>query len=56
VTVLLSEQNVDFAFDLATRGYVIDTGSIVFEGSIEELRDRDDLLEQYLAVSSGDVA
>lgn len=54
VTVLLSEQNVSFAFDLATRGYVIDTGSIVFEGSIDELQDRDDLLEQYLAVSVGE--
>lgn len=56
VTVLLSEQNVNFAFDLATRGYVIDTGSIVFEGSIEELQSREDLLEKYLAVSSADVA
>ncbi|SEV97098.1 ABC transporter ATP-binding protein [Natrinema salifodinae] len=56
VTVLLSEQNVTFAFDLATRGYVIDTGSIVFEGSIEEIREREDLLEQYLAVSPEEVA
>lgn len=55
VTVLLSEQNVNFAFDLATRGYVIDTGKIVFEGSIEELRNREDLLEQYLAVSPEEV-
>lgn len=51
VTVLLSEQNVNFAFDLATRGYVIDTGSIVFEGLVEDLQSREDLLEQYLAVS-----
>ncbi|WP_226481793.1 ABC transporter ATP-binding protein [Natrinema amylolyticum] len=56
VTVLLSEQNVNFAFELATRGYVIDTGSIVFEGSIEEIRERDDLLEKYLAVSPEEVA
>ncbi|QCS43078.1 ABC transporter ATP-binding protein [Natrinema versiforme] len=56
VTVLLSEQNVTFAFELATRGYVIDTGSIVFEGSIEEIRERDDLLEKYLAVSPEEVA
>ncbi len=55
VTVLLSEQNVTFAFALATRGYVIDTGSIVFEGTIDELQDRDDLLEQYLAVSPEEV-
>lgn len=56
VTVLLSEQNVNFAFDLVTYCYVIDTESIVFEGSIEALRDHDDLLEQYLAVPSEDVA
>lgn len=56
VTVLLSEQNVSFAFELATRGYLIDTGEIVFEGPIEELREREDLLEQYLAVSPEDVA
>lgn len=55
VTVLLSEQNVNFAFELATRCYVIDTGDIVFEGPIEELQDRDDLLEKYLAVSPDEV-
>ncbi|WP_331235533.1 ABC transporter ATP-binding protein [Natronorarus salvus] len=55
VTVLLSEQNVTFAFALATRSYVIDTGSIVFEGTIDELQDRDDLLEQYLAVAPEEV-
>lgn len=56
VTVLLSEQNVNFAFDLATRGYVIDTGSIEFEGSIDEIQSREDLLEKYLAVSPDEVA
>ena len=56
VTLLLSEQNVNFAFDLATRGYIIDTGEIVYEGSIEELQQRDDLLERYLAVSPEEIA
>jgi len=56
VTVLLSEQNVNFAFELATRCYVIDTGSIVFEGDIEELQEREDLLEKYLAVSPEEVS
>ncbi|WP_458187962.1 hypothetical protein [Haladaptatus sp. NG-WS-4] len=40
VTVLLTEQNVDFAFDVADRSYVIDNGQVVFEGSVEELRSR----------------
>jgi len=55
VTVLLSEQNVAFAFALASRAYVIDTGSIAFEGTIEELQGRDELLERYLAVSPEEV-
>ena len=54
VTVLLTEQNVDFAFDLAERGYIMDTGQIVFDGTVEEIRDRDDLLETYLSVGSAD--
>ena len=56
VTVLLSEQNVNFAFELATRGSLIDTGEIVFEGPIDKLQEREDLLEQYLAVSPEEVA
>ncbi|MGQ3328532.1 MULTISPECIES: ABC transporter ATP-binding protein [Halorubrum] len=54
VTVLLTEQNVDFAFDLAERGYIMDTGQIVFDGTVEEIRDREDLLETYLSVGTAD--
>ncbi len=52
MTVLLAEQNVNFAVELAERAYIIDTGEIVYDGSIEELTEQDDLLETYLAVSS----
>lgn len=51
VTVLLTEQNVQFALDLAEYAYVIDKGSNVWEGSVSDLRERDDLLEEYLSVS-----
>jgi len=54
VTVLLTEQNVEFAFDLAERGYIMDTGEIVFDGTVAEIRDREDLLETYLSVGSAD--
>jgi len=54
VTVLLTEQNVDFAFDLAERGYIMDTGQIVFDGTVAEIRDREDLLETYLSVGTAD--
>ncbi|NEU57782.1 ABC transporter ATP-binding protein [Halorussus sp. MSC15.2] len=51
VTVLLTEQNVQFALDLAERAYIIEKGSNVWEGSVPDLRERDDLLEEYLSVS-----
>jgi branched-chain amino acid transport system ATP-binding protein len=51
VTVLLTEQNVQFALDLAERAYVIEKGSNVWGGSVAELRERPDLLEEYLSVS-----
>ena len=54
VTVLLTEQNVDFAFDLAERGYIMDTGEIVFDGTVEEIQAREDLLETYLSVGTAD--
>lgn len=52
VTVLMTEQNVRFAFDIAERGYIIDRGEIVFEGQVEEIRSRESLLKKYLSVSS----
>ncbi|PSQ14429.1 ABC transporter ATP-binding protein [Halobacteriales archaeon QS_8_69_73] len=54
VTVLMTEQNVEFALDLGERAYIIDTGSNVWNGSVEELRDREDLLEEYLSVGTGE--
>ncbi|WP_435180101.1 ABC transporter ATP-binding protein [Halorussus sp. AFM4] len=51
VTVLLTEQNVQFALDLAERAYIIEKGSNVWDGSVPELREREDLLEEYLSVS-----
>ena len=50
VTVIITEQNVEFALSLSERAYIIESGENAWEGTIEELRDRDDLLEQYLSV------
>jgi len=47
-TVLLIEQNVRAALDLADRGYVLDQGEIVYSGAVDELED--DILQQYLVV------
>lgn len=55
VTVLLTEQNVQFAFDLAERGYIIDNGGIVFEGTTEEIQADEELMNDYLSVSSSEL-
>jgi urea transport system ATP-binding protein len=49
LAILLVEQNVGFALDLATRGYVMEKGSIVAEGSAEELGS-EQILSRYLSV------
>ena len=54
VTVIITEQNVDFALDLSERAYIIEKGSNVWDGTVDELQDRDDLLEQYLSVGSAE--
>jgi len=52
VTVLMTEQNVEFALELSERSYIVDRGSNVWEGPIDQLRQRDDLLEEYLSVGA----
>ncbi len=50
LTVLLAEQNQKAALDLSDRGYVIDNGSIRYHGSIEDLRENEDVRKKYLLV------
>lgn len=56
VTVLITEQNVDFALDLSERAYIIEKGSNAWEGTVEDLRGREDLMEEYLSVSVAEEA
>ncbi|MGH2723405.1 MAG: ABC transporter ATP-binding protein [Actinomycetota bacterium] len=44
VAVLLVDQHVDMALDVASRAYFIERGEIRFSGPAEDLRGRDDLL------------
>ena len=48
VTMLLVEQNARLAFDIADFGYVMETGQVVMEGSVERLRQSRDIREFYL--------
>jgi branched-chain amino acid transport system ATP-binding protein len=47
-TILLVEQNAKAALAVADRGYVMETGSVVLEGSSEELLDNRDVQRAYL--------
>jgi branched-chain amino acid transport system ATP-binding protein len=47
-TMLIVEQNANLALDLATRGYVLESGQIVLEGTSDELRTNDAVREAYL--------
>jgi branched-chain amino acid transport system ATP-binding protein len=50
LTILLVEQNVREALDLSDRGYVLQTGRIVGEGSGEELLESDMFREAFLGI------
>jgi len=50
VTILLSEQNVEFSLECANRAYIIDQGRIVYTDTIENLRQDADAMKRYLAV------
>ena len=50
VTILLAEQNMRFCLKVVDDAAVIDKGRIVFQGSIAELREREDVTKRYLAI------
>ena len=49
-TVLLVEQNVELALDIADRAYVLDQGTVVHQASARELLADDDIKERYCSV------
>jgi branched-chain amino acid transport system ATP-binding protein len=50
VTILLTEQDVSFAFDLASRNYVISRGKIIAEGTSQELLSDELIRKTYLGL------
>ncbi len=50
LTMLICEHNVGLATALSDRAYVMDKGTIRYEGTIEELRRNDEVREKYLMV------
>jgi branched-chain amino acid transport system ATP-binding protein len=50
ITVLLVEQNVYHSLSMAVRGYVLENGSIVLEGSGRDLLNNSHVREAYLGI------
>jgi branched-chain amino acid transport system ATP-binding protein len=48
VTVLLSEQNASMALAISSRGYVLENGSIVMQGSATELSGNEEVRKAYI--------
>ena len=48
VSILMVEQNANMALSIADRGYVLQTGCIVLEGSASELAGHEELRRAYL--------
>lgn len=48
VTILLVEQNAARALSVANRGYVLETGRIILQGSAKELADNEQVRKAYL--------
>jgi branched-chain amino acid transport system ATP-binding protein len=49
-SILLVEQNVELALDVASRGYVLEAGRVTLEGSAAELRANPAVVAAYLGV------
>ena len=47
-TVLLIEQNAKMALSISNRAYVLETGSVVFSGTGQELLESDEIQKAYL--------
>lgn len=50
LTVLMTEQDIGFAFDLAKRNYVLSQGHIMAEGSPDELLSNEVVRKSYLGM------
>ena len=50
VSTLLVEQKLSIALDIAHRVYVMGHGQIVFEGTPDQLKERDDVRKEWLEV------
>ena len=50
LTILLAEQNIEFATRISDRAYIIEKGAIRYRGSIDDLSRQQDVKEKYLMI------
>jgi branched-chain amino acid transport system ATP-binding protein len=50
LTILFSEQNLRFARQISDRAYVIEKGRIKFSGTMDELRENQEIQKKYLMI------
>jgi branched-chain amino acid transport system ATP-binding protein len=50
ISILIAEQNLKSALRIADRCYVLEKGQVRFSGTVQELRDNDEVREKYLLV------
>lgn len=50
MTILLSEQNSKVTLNLSDRAYILEKGQIKWEGAVQVLREKQEILKQYLGL------
>ena len=50
ISILIAEQNLKSALRIADRCYVLEKGQVRFSGTVQELRNNDEVREKYLLV------
>jgi branched-chain amino acid transport system ATP-binding protein len=50
MTILLAEQNSNVTLNLSDRAYIIEKGHVKWDGKINVLQERKDILKQYLGI------
>ena len=50
MTILFSEQNSAFTLRLSDRGYILEKGQVKWEGRVEELQEKSEILKRYLGL------
>lgn len=50
ISIILIEQNVELAFNLSNRAYILETGSVKFEGDSKDLMNNDIVRNLYLGM------